>query len=103
MIDLTRDSILSYLSYKLDELTEARFKRVVRGGKMVRKQVVRKGFKLVKRAGGKMKIQRMSPVEKRHRHMSMMKAWRKGKAGRVIKSARKTKRSMLKRKAIFGR
>lgn len=83
-------------------LCEARFKRVVRGGKMVKKRVVRKGFKIVRAAGGRVKVKRMSPIEKRNRHMALMRAWKKGKAARVVKSARKTKRSMLKRKAIFG-
>lgn len=83
-------------------LCEARFKRVVRGGKMVRKRVTRKGFKIVRAAGGRVKIKRMSPQEKRNRHIALMRAWKKGKAARVVKSKRKTKRSMLKRKAIFG-
>ena len=83
-------------------LCEARFKRVVRAGKMVRKRVVRKGFKIVRAAGGRVKMKRMSPVEKRNRHIALMRAWKKGKASRVVKSQRKTKRSLLKRKAIFG-
>lgn len=100
---MNKEDIIDALNEKLDELLEARFKRVVRGGKMVRKQVVRKGFKLVRKAGGRMGVKRISPKEKINRHRALLKAWRKGKAARIVKSQRKTKRSMLKRKAIFGK
>lgn len=96
---MIKEDIIALLESKLDALLEARFKRVIRGGKMVRKQVARKGFKVVRGAGGKMKMKRMTPQEKRKRHIAMMRAWKKGKAARVIKSQRKVKRSMLKRKA----
>lgn len=100
---MIKENILDKLEELLDTLTEAKFKRVVRGGKIIRKRVVRKGFKLVRKAGGKMSIKRMSPKEKINRHRALQRAWRKGKAARLIKQNRKTKRSLLKRKAIFGR
>lgn len=99
---MLKDQIVELLESKLDQLMEMRFKRVVRGGKVIKKRNVRKGFKLVRSKGGKFKIKRMSPQEKRTRHIALMRAWKKGKASRVIKAQRKVKRSMLKRKAIFG-
>ena len=98
-----KEEILARLDEKLDQLLEARFKRVVRQGKLIRKRVVRKGFKLVRATGGKQKVKRITPQEKRKRFLSMKRAWRKGKAARVVKAQRKMKRSMLKRKAIFGK
>lgn len=99
---MLKEEIINLLETKLDSLLEAKFKRVIRSGKIIRKRVSRKGFKLVRRAGGKISMKRMSPQEKRNRHIALMRAWKKGKASRVIKSQRKVKRSMLKRKAIFG-
>lgn len=96
---MTQEEIIALLESKIDALMEARFKRVVRGGKIIRKRTVKKGFKIVRGAGGKIKVKRMSPQEKRKRHIALMRAWKKGKAARVIKSNRKMKRSMLKRKA----
>lgn len=99
---MTKDDILALLSEKLDLIMEARFKRVVRGGKVIRKKVSRPGFKFVRSAGGSFKIKRMSPQEKRNRKLALKRAWKKGKSARVVKAQRKTKRSMLKRKAIIG-
>jgi len=100
MIQLT--AIKSSLVEKADQLVEARFKRVVRHGTVVRKQVVRVGFKIVRAKGGRVKIKRMSPVEKRNRHVAVLRSWKRDSASRVLKSRRMTKRSMLRRKAIFG-
>lgn len=100
---ISKDEIYILLEEKLDSLLEARFKRVIRGGKIIRKKVSRPGFKFVRTTGGGTKLKRMSPKEKRNRKIALKKAWRKGKAARIVKSQRKTKRSMLKRKATIGK
>jgi hypothetical protein len=84
-------------------LNELKKIKVVRGGKMVMKVKPKKGFKVTKGKGGQIKLKRMSFQEKRHRKMAMVKAWRKGKASRVIKTKRKLKISLRKRKSIFGK
>ena len=100
---ISRKEIEDLLESKVNTLLEVKFKRVVRGGKMIRKRTVRKGFKLVRAKGGKQKIKRMTPKEKLNRHRALLRSWKKGKAARVIRSKRVMKRSMLKRKAIFGK
>ena len=100
---ISKDEIHILLEEKLDALLEARFKRVIRGGKIIRKKISRPGFKFVRTAGGGSKLKRMSPKEKRNRKIALKKSWRKGKAARIVKSQRKTKRSMLKRKATIGK
>jgi hypothetical protein len=81
-------------------LLEARFRRVVRGGKVVRKFKARKGFRIVRR-GDKIKQVRMTFMEKKMRHLKMMKVWRKGHAARVVKSKRKRVISLRKRKSLL--
>lgn len=90
------------LSEKVDKLVEARFKRVVRAGKVIRKRVVRPGFKVVRVKGDRTKVKRISPREKRNRHIANLRAWRKNKGARVVHAKRMMKRSMLRRKSIFG-
>jgi hypothetical protein len=82
-------------------INEARFIRVVRAGKVVKKVKPKKGFKIL-RKGMAVKMKRMSFQEKRTRRMAMRAVWRKGKASRVIKSKRKLKISLRKRRVIFG-
>ena len=100
---LTIESVYSRLDTLAEEilLTEARFIRVVRAGKIVKKVKPRKGFKVI-RSGGKIKMKRMTFQEKRTRKVATTKAWRKGKSSRIVKSARKLKISLRKRKSIFG-
>lgn len=95
-------TIKKLLEQKADLLVEARFKRVVRQGVVVRKQVVRVGFKIVRSKGGRTKIKRMSPTEKRNRHLATLRSWQKGSAARVVKSKRMMKKSMIRRKTVFG-
>lgn len=93
----------SFIEYVDEEfLTEARFKRVVRKGKVVRKMQARKGFRIIRAKGGKLKMRRVTPMERRKMHIAMQRAWRKGKAARLQKSKRMRIRSLIKRKTVFG-
>lgn len=103
MIAIDVSSIKQYLDNFADDiiLSEAKFIRVVRAGKLTRKIKARKGFKVLRR-GNKVKMKRMTFQEKRKRHLVMLKVWRKGHASRAIKSHRKLVISLRKRKSIFG-
>ena len=82
---------------KIDILLEAKFKKVIRKGKLVKKTICPKGFKAV---GGKCK--KMSPAEIRKRKKSAKRAQKKIQAGG--KSAillRKRAKSMRKRDAMI--
>ena len=93
----------SFIEYIDEEfLNEARFKRVVRRGKVVRKMQARKGFRIVRAKGGKLKMRRVSPMERRKMHLAMQRAWRVGKASRLQKAKRMRIRSLTKRKTMFG-
>lgn len=101
---ITVESVKEHLD-KLSEdliLTEAKFIRVIRGGKLTRKVRARVGFKVIRR-GNKVRMKRMTFQEKRNRHLIMMKVWRKSHASRAIKSKRKMLISLRKRKSVFGR
>lgn len=95
-------TIKTLLTEKANQLIEAKFIRVIRRGLVVRKRVVRPGFKIVRVKGGRTKIKRISPAEKRHRHFAELRAWKKGHTSRIIKSRRILKKSLLRRKIIFG-
>jgi len=93
----------SELKGVLDELLFERVKRVIRGGTLIKKQVAKKGFKLVKKAGGKITQKRMSVAEKRNRHIAMVRSWKSNKVGRVKSTLRHRVVSMRKRAAVFGK
>ncbi len=81
---------------KIDLITEIKFKRVVRKGKLVRKAICPPGFKVVK---GKCKKQTATEIRKRSR--STKKAQRKIHAsGKGAKLIRKRAKSMRKRGAL---
>lgn len=90
------------LTQKLEEQLDEKMKRVVRQGKIVRKQVARKGFKVYRSKGGKLKQKRMTVAEKRRRKLASVRSWKKNKSSRMTRLLRKRKVSMLRRKAIFG-
>lgn len=94
-------SILDNLAENL-VLNEAKFVRVIRGGKIQKKIKPRVGFKIL-RTGNKVKMKRVTVKEKRNRSLAIKKAWRKNHAGRVIKSKKKMIISLRKRKTIFGK
>lgn len=96
-------SIKEKLDIIVDDLllTEVKFIRVIRGGKLTKKVKPRLGFKIL-RHGSKIKMKRMTFKEKRVRKLAMKKAWRKGHASRVVKQKRKMLISLRKRKSIFG-
>ncbi len=82
---------------KIDILIEAKFKKVIRKGKLVKKTICPKGFKA---RGGKCK--KMSPGEMRKRAKSARRAQKKiqssGKKAILIK---KRAKSMRKRGAMI--
>jgi len=90
------------LDEKLEARLDEKFKRVVRAGKIVRKQVARKGFKIVRSKGGKLKQKRMTVAEKRTRKIASTRAWKKNKSSRMTRVVRKRKISMMRRKALMG-
>jgi hypothetical protein len=85
-------------------LSEVKMKRVIRGGKVVKKVAVKKkGFK-IKRVGNKVMFVREKPSEKRKRAKAMKKAWKKGKSKRLNKtkkSMKKTRRKMKAMKSLY--
>ena len=90
-------------AHTLEFLDEVAMKRVVRGGKIVRKvKVKRKGFKVV-RKGNSVKFVRMTQKEKRARRKAARKAWRVGKAARKQKAKRTMIRSKIRMKTLYGR
>ena len=90
-------------THTLEFLDEVAMKRVVRGGKIVRKvKVKRKGFKVV-RKGNIVKFVRMTQKEKRARRKAARKAWRVGKAARKQKAKRSMIRSKVRMKTLYGK
>lgn len=90
-------------SYDVEFLSEVAMKRVVRGGKIVRKvKVKRKGFKVV-RKGNQVRFVRMTQKEKRVRRKSARKAWRVGKSARKTKAKRTMIRSKVRMKTLYGK
>lgn len=78
---------------KLEEiLDEARFKKVIRKGKVKRKLFCPKGFKAV---GGK--CVKMSPEETRKRKRATKRAAKKRKGGVLAKALKKRKKSLRRR------
>lgn len=85
------NSKVSNLILALKELTEQKFKRVVRGGKTVRKLQCRPGFK-----ASKGRCVRITPQEQRKRKIGQRSGARKRKATRA-RSIQKRARSMRRR------
>jgi len=100
---LTEAAVIEHLNNIVEDLllNEVKFQRVIRGGKVKKIVKPRKGFKVLRR-GLKIKMKRMTFQEKRSRKLAMKAVWRKGKAGRVMKSKRKLVISLRKRNSIFG-
>ncbi len=82
-------------------LDEVALKRVVRGGKIVKKAAVKKkGFKVV-RKGNQITFKRITQKEKRVRRKAARKAWRTGKSSRLNKGKRTLKRSKIRMKMLY--
>jgi len=82
---------VSDLTIELKDLSEQKFKRVVRGGKTVRKLQCRPGYK-----ASKGRCVRITPQEQRKRKIGQRMGARKRKATRA-KSVMKRARSMRRR------
>jgi hypothetical protein len=90
-------------SFDVQFIDEVAMKRVVRGGKIVRKvKLKRKGFKVV-RKGSQVRFVRMTQKEKRVRRVSARKAWRVGKSARKTKAKRTMVRSKVRMKTLYGK
>lgn len=86
-----------------ESLDEVAMKRVVRGGKIVRKvKQKRKGFKVV-RVGNTVRFKRMTQMEKRNRRRSARKAWKVGKNTRKTKAKRTMIRSKVRMRQLYGK
>jgi hypothetical protein len=85
----------------IERLLEARFRKVVRGGQVVKKFKARKGFRIIRR-GEKIRQVRMTFMEKKQRHLKLVKAWRSGHAARVNRGKRKKVISLRKRKSMLA-
>jgi len=84
--------IILRLDEILDNLDEARFRKVIRKGKVKRKLFCPSGFKAV---GGK--CVKMSPEEQRKRKKATRRAAKKRKGGVLAKLLKKRKKSMRRR------
>ena len=85
------------ITEKIDILTEAKFKKVVRKGKLIRKLICPPGFKAKK---GKCK--KMSPTEAKKRSRSAKRSQKKLHAsGKSALLLRKRAKSMRKRGALI--
>lgn len=82
---------------KIDIITEIKFKRVVRKGKLIRKAICPAGYKVVK---GKCKKQSASEIRKRSKSTkrAQKKLWAGGGGAKLI---RKRAKSMRKRGALI--
>lgn len=84
----------------IDEVT---MKRVVRGGKIVKKvKVKKKGFKVL-RTGNAVKFVRMTQKEKRGRRKAARMAWKVGKGSRKNKTKRTMVRSKVRMHQLYGK
>lgn len=86
-----------------EAIDEVAMKRVVRGGKIVRKvKQKRKGFKII-RTGNTVRFKRMTQQEKRNRRRSARKAWKVGKSTRKTKAKRTMIRSKVRMRQLYGK
>jgi hypothetical protein len=103
MTEMLAEKLASFSVLFESELSEVAMKRVVRGGKIVRKvKVKRKGFKVL-RVGNTVKFVRMTQQEKRVRRKAARKAWRTSKGSRKQKAKRTKIRSKVRMRQLYGK